>query len=198
MNRKMGITLANGFQPGSKKIKPNESTNARGKRKTESSSDSEEDSKSRLVSKLSSKKSELVESIKKKEPSRTSKLHQLVQHDQVDVSSSATSTEREKQHTPVPTVRKEPDHEISPSSPPSSSVIQIESALTQSPHTTPTVKPLGLQSFSEHHTANGALESPKDGIALGKKRKKKKKKRRRDKELKRRKLEKLPESEKSG
>src|SRR6266496_3036038 len=77
MNRKMGISSVNGtLKPDVKKHGVNGNSlnglvNGKGKRKTEVESDSEEDSKSRLIKKLSSKKLELTQSSSKKKISNT-------------------------------------------------------------------------------------------------------------------------------
>jgi hypothetical protein len=98
MNRKMGIPV-NGIT----KIEKKSAVNGTGKRKTEGSSDSEDDSRSRLITKLSSKKTDALDSPKKKK-----KPPEMVQHKAVvdtpqspAVSSAKASKSKETPTSPA-------------------------------------------------------------------------------------------------
>jgi hypothetical protein len=97
MNRKLGISSINGFSKVDKTKGQNGTENGHGKRKAEINSDSEEDSKSKLVSKSSSKKHESNEQIsKKKRVSTESAPHKAITTGEHSALSPIQSPKREK------------------------------------------------------------------------------------------------------
>ena len=165
MNRKMGITLGNGHpKTGKTNTKGDDTANTASKRKAEVSSDSEEDSKLKLITKLSSKKSEFTEPTnKRKISSGVPKRHQAIQNGQTNASPSATSLERKKLQSPMLSVNEGQEREVSAvfshSQSPSSSV---RNGFT-SKHTLATasaVKQLEIQTLPEYRATNSLQDDP--------------------------------------
>jgi hypothetical protein len=96
----MGIPINGITKPDAKKTGVNGIVNGNGKRKSENSSDSEDDSKSRLITKLSTRKTDIVES-----PSKKKRFTETVQHKAlINATVSATSSP-----TPIKTLPEPPN-----------------------------------------------------------------------------------------
>src|SRR5271167_4926242 len=106
MNRKMGISAINGISKTKAKkndINGNGVVNCNGKRRTDIESDSEEDSKTRLIKKFSSKKLELTQSINgSKKSHKQSTVHAAIS--QTSRKPSTTSAARDTQPVAIHSV----------------------------------------------------------------------------------------------
>lgn len=183
MNRKMGISSINGVAKSeNKKDTTHTTSNGIGKRKADMSSDSEEDSKTKLITKLSSKKPQNTDSLNKKSKSSTeSKPHKTIA--QSGQKSSIASPEKSVSPNLLVSMSSDPDGSSILSNPPQTT------ASPPLPLATTTAKHLELSISTEDRAAKESCGSPTKETPEEEKKRIKKEKKKERKRLK--KLEKL-------